>query len=88
MVDEPHYEYYCDGCGALLKSACSGKYRLKTPTLQLEGALVLRFSGGYGMYFDPIGEEPEPVLLCKQCADALFAQFPFLKTAITGGNQP
>lgn len=73
----------CDNCGvdiALVFDKPDG------PTDQGENALIVVFSGGYGMYIDPLGEWPErfKMLWCKQCADKLCEQFPSIDKRLHG----
>lgn len=44
---------------------------------QFDGALHVAFSGGYGMFVDPVGERLE-ALLCSGCAQRLAATHPFV----------
>jgi len=65
----------CDNCGANIPLVFDDINEL---TEQGENALRLIFSGGYGMYVDPLVQYDLQVLWCKECADKLCAAFPSL----------
>ena len=76
----------CDGCEAELQHAMGehgtdhdGYWR----NLQANDALEITLEGGYGMYFDPF-QRPDPILLCKTCADRLCEEWPAFKRLIEG----
>lgn len=45
---------------------------------QFDNALWLEFSGGYGMFIDPCGEEPPRAVLCHDCAHQLCDLLPWM----------
>src|SRR5262245_35101715 len=66
----------CDECGRTLEPSSLvdvdelGRWN----HLVARDALILKLSGGYGAFIDPICERLE-VLLCKQCAERLMQEF-------------
>ena len=71
----------CDACGTDLKQAMPDSPK---DSSQYNGALCFEFSGGYGMYIDPmigwaVGNRNPSGIICKACADKLLAENPWLK---------
>ena len=64
----------CANCGSELQPVFDGQ---KYPR-QCDNALEIEFSGGYGMFIDPIGESRKIALLCHDCAHALCNQYPWM----------
>lgn len=64
----------CDNCGREMEHVFEKDTRVFS-SLQMDGALEIRFSGGYGMYIDPIGRDRLSFLFCFRCADELIAQY-------------
>jgi hypothetical protein len=56
----------CSGCADELVPV----FDTDTDT-QFEGALWISFSGGYGMFIDPVGEPAPRAVLCRVCAGDL-----------------
>ena len=72
----------CDSCGKELALVTHANPKSE----QFEDALVLQFDGGYGMYIDIVNEvELRDVrfVLCKDCADKLLAENPFITKVFT-----
>jgi len=63
----------CDNCGANIPLVFEDP---GGTTQQGHDALAIIFTGGYGMYVDPLVQHDLQVLWCKKCADLLCAAFP------------
>lgn len=75
------YEATCDSCGNKLERVMAGE-----ENLQYDDALIINFDGGYGMYIDPMIDNPYGII-CKECTDKLFKENPFLMKILKGENK-
>lgn len=62
-------EVLCDGCGTLMV----GVFDFSDPNVQPDNGLILRFEGGYGMFFDSLGIKWDDmrIILCYRCSTLL-----------------
>ena len=69
-------ELHCDGCQKSL---------ISTHDL-IDNALEIQFSGGYGMFVDPMTEEEHEklrLIICHECAHELCRNVEYIREAIT-----
>jgi hypothetical protein len=72
---------YCHGCSTRLVPG------LRTDTdYQFDNALWLQFDGGYGMFIDPMTEEPVRAVICHACAHQLCDTVPWLAGLLNPAN--
>ncbi len=76
------FEVSCDNCDKKLKQV----FASEKESLQYEFALVIKFSGGYGMYIDPMMNEKHLGIFCKDCATKLIDAFPGMEKIINNEN--
>ena len=72
----------CDNCGEVIPLVFPGT---EAVTEQGRNALGIDFSGGYGMYVDPLVTPKLHVLWCQSCAERLEAAFPSITELFGGG---
>ena len=69
----------CDDCGCAIPLVFP---EIEGRTWQGKDALLIEFDGGYGMYIDPLNEAAKQAVLCKDCADKLRQQHPWIDKII------
>lgn len=72
-VPPPTRIAYCDSCGEVLTPVFPDLNRRKTDC-QYNNALVIDFTGGYGMFDDDIPNLTKQAILCHDCAHKLIAE--------------
>jgi hypothetical protein len=70
---------FCAGCGAELHPATN-----HDTDRQFRGALQVTFSGGYGMFIDPMDSDPTAII-CAGCASALADTAPWVAALLERG---
>jgi hypothetical protein len=70
----PPKDVHCAACDAVLIP----EMRADTE-YQFDNALWVSFSGGYGMFIDPFGEEDLKAVICHACAHALCDSQPWIQ---------
>ena len=75
----------CDDCGCAISLVFPD---VEGRTWQGTDALLIEFDGGYGMYIDPLGEAAKQAVLCKDCADRLRQQHPWIDKILRSEDQP
>lgn len=74
---ERYWNVRCDNCGDGLVEVGTGRTVLEAwESLQAADALWIELAGAYGMYFDALDDDLEPMLFCRVCADRLRSLFP------------
>ncbi len=68
----------CANCGTELNPVFPGLNRRKDDC-QYENALIIDFTGGYGMFDDDIPNLTKQAILCHDCAHALIAANPWMR---------
>jgi hypothetical protein len=73
------FETTCYGCGATLTPVFNHP---KASVEQMDNALVVQLSGGYGMFVESIPEGPPKVTICHECAHRACSVLPWLNALI------
>jgi hypothetical protein len=68
---------HCSACGCRLASV--GR---QDTEYQFDNAIWISFSGGYGMFVDPLGKEDPKGVLCHDCAHRLCEQNPWVNALL------
>ena len=55
-------------------------------TSQHDNSLVVSFSGGYGMFIDPFGDDEPSAVICHDCAHALCEQIAWVRDLLDPEN--
>jgi hypothetical protein len=84
LADITRMNTTCSNCGTELHPVfpehdCLGN-------IQLIDALPVTFDGGYGMFYDDIDDNILSLVLCKNCAIALFDALPTLKNFVDSNH--